>query len=101
MWDVDSQAEVFMFPFCEGERTCQNISKRGSTVTAVDTVSHHLRCLILVLEELSVHIFILWATCIYTVRMRLEFDNQKANVLSLETILGWKKANLLSLSENL
>lgn len=34
---------------------------------------------------------ILWATCIYTVRMRLEFDNQKANVLILETILGWKK----------
>lgn len=42
----------------------------------------------LALEELGAHISILWAPCIYTVRMRLHFGNQKANILNLETILG-------------
>lgn len=74
-----------MSSFREGETTCQRFSNRGSTGTAVDAVNHHLRCLILekigiILEKLGAHISILWAMCIYTARMRLEFDNQKTKV---------------------
>lgn len=75
-------------PLFAREKGHVKFSNRWSTRTAVATVSHQLKCLFLVLEGLDAHISILWATCIYTVRMRLEFDNQKANVLNLEIILG-------------